>query len=754
MADDSASSNGVSRGDNAGTKGSSGTKSGNTSSVGGGGGGGGGSTGTRGSSTGSVGSGNGSNAPGNSGGGGLGQGGQNSGAGRDSSRGLGQGAGGSAIGQGGQNRGAGDIGAAGVPGGRSGGQQAPSGGIAGISGGNYSSAVNGSRFGGASTQVPGAGSAVGRGAGTVQPGTGFGGGFGNFKGPGVNDLNNSALNVGKAITDRVPQAVDQGIGSFVQNQPTEAEKIQADLAARAVRMEQLANMPPDAFQGYYNYDPLSSYNPNQKTTLDTPSAFAPDEPTSAWNNEISGMSFTPDLPGAMPGTPTISLSQAAVPSVPTTGKVYDDRIIDVDGFQRLVNSDILGRLSAENQAMVNDYLSTYENGPVFTAAPAQSFVAGDPRVNMAPGSYPAGGIAGISTVAGDPRVNMAPGSYPAAGPTDFVGANSGQFADVGPLSAGDIYAQNTGFVSPNVVSVGETPYVGTPSDFDNWRKGYNPLDGTATAGVLASPSTGTMVAGDPRVNMAPGSYPASTSSMVAGDPRTSMAPGSYPAAAANTMPDFFAGDPRVDYAPGGYPVAAATPVNQTTAYGPFIDRYSFNSPEQVAQGMADAGWPNTPTPMAGTTYASQVALMGRVTPENIISVENYNPPQQQSPSQDQAYDNETANPDAPPTKGYMAPMDPYENNYTPPGPTDYAGGQGGQNSGIDIRPTSGPPPSGGGSPTGDGGGGSDGGGNPADNWFNAYYNNPPYQTIMPTPMPTSYVWDPTTQTYINTPATT
>jgi hypothetical protein len=96
MADDSASSKGVSRGDTSGTKSSAGT--GNTSGVGGGGGGGGGSTGSRGSSTGGVGAGNGSNAPGNKGGGG--QGGQNSGAGRDSSRGLGQGAGGSAIGRG------------------------------------------------------------------------------------------------------------------------------------------------------------------------------------------------------------------------------------------------------------------------------------------------------------------------------------------------------------------------------------------------------------------------------------------------------------------------------------------------------------------------------------------------------------------------------------------------------------------------------------------------------------------------------
>ena len=99
MADDSASSKGVSRGDTSGTKGSGGTsKSGNSSGVGGGGGGGGGSTGSRGSSTGGVGAGNGSNAAGNKGGGG--QGGQNSGVGRDSSRGLGQGAGGSAIGRG------------------------------------------------------------------------------------------------------------------------------------------------------------------------------------------------------------------------------------------------------------------------------------------------------------------------------------------------------------------------------------------------------------------------------------------------------------------------------------------------------------------------------------------------------------------------------------------------------------------------------------------------------------------------------
>ena len=63
FADDSASSNGVSRGGNGAYGGG-----GNTSGVGGGGGGGGGSSGSRGSSSGSVGSGNGSNAGGNYGG--------------------------------------------------------------------------------------------------------------------------------------------------------------------------------------------------------------------------------------------------------------------------------------------------------------------------------------------------------------------------------------------------------------------------------------------------------------------------------------------------------------------------------------------------------------------------------------------------------------------------------------------------------------------------------------------------------------
>lgn len=123
FADDSASSKGVSRGDNSGTKGSGSTKT-SSGSV------------SKSSESKTSNSGAGSNS-------GRGQGGQNSGAGRDSSRGLGSGAGGAAIGKG------------------------------------YNSGTKGSRFGGASTQKPG----MGRNAGRVGPQSPMGGQGTSFKTP-------------------------------------------------------------------------------------------------------------------------------------------------------------------------------------------------------------------------------------------------------------------------------------------------------------------------------------------------------------------------------------------------------------------------------------------------------------------------------------------------------------------------------------------------------------------------------------------
>lgn len=700
--------------------------------------------------------------------GGLGQGGQNSGAGRDSSRGLGQGAGGSAIGQGGQNsgggganRGANDIGAAGVPGGRSGGQQTPSnGGIAGISGGNYNSGIDGSRFGGASTQAPGAGAATGRGAGTVAPGTGFGGGFGSFKGPGVNDLNNSALNVGlastKQITDRVPQAQApatspqyyEGIGGLMPrgaNMPTQQDVLNS-LSRRGATMEQLATLPGEAFDQPTNFDP--NFNSiSLPSTSQYPNTYAPGENTYAqYNSDLSGMSYNP----------------------------------------------------------------------------------------------PVGGVYGISQVATDPRVGMTPGSYPEQ--DIFTGANSGQFADVGPLSPEDIYAQNTGFVTPNVVSIPDVPYVGAAGNFDYWNKGLNPLSGTATAGVLASPSAPvaanvqpqnyaftdgpSVPVANPYSEIVAISNFASPTRRDAGQAAfanpngfdslaglygEAINPSSVPVANVQPQNYAFTGGPSVPVsnvqpqnyaftepasvvsqnyafknpymtnnkiiddriAPDGYTRPGVdtnvTPVDMAAAVAPqylgeidkLVQYSGYTPPDTVrnpAQQYAFTEGPSVPVQQVAPTVTAQNNNFswGSATPsytENMQVVDNgvpseydYTPPGG-SPSQD---GEALPDPDAPPTKGYIGPYDP---NMDANGSTPPVFAQGGQ--GYTIQPTSGPPPSsgGGGQPPAGGGGGG-GGTPPADNWFNAYYNNPPYQTVVPTPMPTAYVWDPVTQTYISTPATT
>lgn len=718
-----------------------------------------------------------------SGNGGIGQGGQGTGGSHPASGGApGSVGGGSAsIGGGGQGTGGSHPASGGAPGTVGGGSasiggggQAIGGGIAGISGGGY-----GSRDLGVAG-VPGGPSRTG-GQGAGQP---FGGGFGGFgqQGQGIASLTTPIASISNYA---VPTNVQAGRIAFGNTTPFNSLGNNNNLIDNRVD-----DWGPGSYADY-NATPTTPNTTNIEKTFAKDQERVPQDPN--WTDPWSRVE------ASIPIDPRVSLPQGSFPVENPARPLmsYDNVMTWPGGLTQLAGQASLAtRIGVENEQIMQDiagppaphYTSIPEPRNMSMGLPPETLVVGDPRVGLPTGSYPAavapsfvndprvglptgtypvasapsvvhdprvglptggypaaapayagdprvglptGGFPAGPTVAGDPRVGMPVGSYPVAeptiapqtynfsmpsmqysgygtymGPSSAIGANSGMFADT--------------TTTPNDPwdNIGEPPYVGNSSTFSYWNKGLDPLSGTATAGVLASQSVApTVVAGDPRVGLPTGSFPAAPADIVAQN---------Y----SFTNPYMSASkiyDDRV------FPSGSVTPTQMAGAI-------PTNQMPQVSDMLGENYY--TPPTITAQNYGFQYTAPDV---EHVLQVENVPPetPVFSYPGGN-AYPGDLIDLPDPtaPTKQYIGPYSPEDDLRGYPYPVA-------QDRSKYIQPTSGPPPSNsneGNAGVGDGGDGGSGDNNEQP-WFNKYYNNPAYQTVVQTPMPQQvYTWDPATGT--------